>query len=334
MLLGVTSVALACAPPADHPPYSNSDKAADDDVIHNRGDETEPTDTTEPTGATVGTLREWAGPTIWTELERMMAAGSDGAVYVTDNARVFQVIDGVPTILLTPEALEIGDNDRIVGLTADDQSRIHVFIQNWNSNAEDRVFDAQGVAVSQRTVSTNAFIEMPTASTDGNIAYYLTSDGMFRSTGDSDEMFYDKAALGGDAATGCASLALLAGPERIYYMPGCNGSPVLSGATDGSAFGVLADGDMIDDDIDDNGGFVGFEGMANHPKGGLITNMEQALVWVKDDGTWDVLLTAPALGEAESGTFGFHSSPVATDDTNIYLLADNRIWIVEGLLTE
>lgn len=348
-LLGLSAIALGCAPQADHPPYTSSDKGEVDEVRgNNNDDETAPSATSEasgtsepsgatepsPPGLTIGTLSEWVGPTIWTNLQRMMVAGSDGAVYVTDGARVYQVIDGEPKALLSAEMLEIDTNDEVIGLSVDNQNQIHVFIEGFQVSGEERVFSAAGEPVSQRSVTTQNFMGMPTTSPEGNEAFYLTGYGLHRSVGDTDELFYDRAALGGDVDTTCASETLLVGPQHIYYMPGCNSSPLLMGTRDGSAFGKLKDDEPIDESVEQESGFITFQGITNHPNGGVIANMELRLVWVKDDGTWDVFVTTPSMDDDQFRTTGFHASPVATDGSNIYLLSDSRIWIVEGLLEQ
>ena len=372
ILLSV-GIACACAPKAERPPFTNSDEdfnggpvvpqfggpdaggvdgetmgaqtsegdsaatseGADDGTGGEASNSSDP-GTTAP-ASDVAELREFAGPTIWTNLERVIATSRSGQVYVTDFERVFQVVDGEPKILLSSEALALEESEELMGLAVDDTGNVHVFVQASNlSVAEDHIFDADGNPVEERPIAENTSLHYPTVSPEGDEVFYIESDGMHRSVDGTDELFLDAVALGGGSlGSSCGAEALTIGPEHIYYMPGCTGSPVYFGPRDGSSFGLLAEDEDIQEGVNgllEGDPSVGFSGMIAHPDGGVIMNMEQLLVWIHDDGSWQLLSTAPWLGEAVEGNGSvFLSAPVAIDQFNVYLLADNQVWIADGL---
>ena len=109
--------------------------------------------------------------------------------------------------------------------------------------------------------------------------------------------------------------------------------------------GLLAGGyfDLLAEVSDVEGGvnyivgmnhYHGFEGIAPHPFGGVVMNFEQLLVRVLDDGSWELYDTSPWPGLVRQEGSPFHGSPVAVDQSSAYLLAENQIWIAQGIFDQ
>jgi hypothetical protein len=365
-----SSVVSACAPEAKRPPYTNSDQeghtppaprpgepeidagetatgegsdgGTSGEVGGSEGSSSEGAVTTEP-DVTIDPnaplpdgftrLGRWAGGTEWSGLRRMIAASPAGEVYVSDGASVYKVVDGETTVFAELAELGYEDDYALPGIAVDGTGNVHVFVQPTGEPAVDHVLDSQGNAVEVTTVS-DTLIHYPTVSPEGDV-FFVDTEGVKSASSGSGFLIAGVDELGGAAATGCDAEALVVGPGRFFYLPGCEGSPIYFGFLDGSYNQLLVEISDVQTGVDHIVGenhYYGFEGIAPHPLGGVVLNFEQLLLRIHDNGSWELFSTAPWPGRALPEGSPFHSSPVAIDQANVYLLAGDDIWKVEGAL--
>lgn len=310
-VLAMSMVVVGCteSPPS---PYVDLGPRADGDVP------------AEDMGPGPARLEVLMGPTSWTNLVRSIGVSPDGRVYVTDGETVFRVMNGAVDSFLTAEDL----NGEVDAVTVDPDGNVHVLGATFNDTIQ--VVSPDGETITTHDTSEFIFPGYITALSSSH-AIFVSRDGLVSTNPAPPAVLYSDAAVGGSTIS-CASEAVAAAGERVYFLPGCNGTPVYGGLVDGSRMGILIDDEPIHDRYDNLGfnGFIGFNGIAAHPTDGIVANMEQLLVHIRDDGTFSEIRTTPRLYLEED--YDFHSAPIAVSATDIYLLADNTVFVVRDVL--
>lgn len=362
------SAVLACAPKAERPPFTDTDQegrtptrvtpgasradagetsSGDTSADGSTGSDGDSADTsTGPAGTVSDTssdsnvplpegftrLEEWTQAPDWSGLKRMIAASSAGEVYVSDGRIVYKVVGGEVTVFTEFAELGYEADYTLAGLAVEAVGKVHVFVQPDGQPAVDHVLDAQGNAVDVMAFA-NTTVSYATVSPQGDI-FFVDSEGVKRGTTGGGNLIAGVDDLGGAAATGCDAEALTVGAERFYYLPGCEGSAIYFGVHDGSYNRLLVEiNDVLGgvEHIVGENHYYGFEGIAAHPLGGVVLNFEQLLMRIHDNGSWELYSTEPWLGHALPSGSPFHSSPVAIDLVNAYLLAGDDVWKIEGV---
>lgn len=369
-VLVAASLGVACADPAERPPYTRTDReqqprpttpgpVRDDagvgsgetsgDAVTGSASSSDASGETSsdvaqgdssgevPVPAGFSSLRVWAEASLWTSLERMIAASATGEVYVSDGALVYQVVNGEPEVFLDTATLDYDEAFELPGIAVDETGAVHVFVQTASGLVADHLFDAEGNSVQVLPITTDARMRYPTVSRDGDEVYFVADDGLHQVVQGNDRIFVNLGDYGVDATDHCASEALAVGAENLYYLPGCDGSALYAGLLAGGYFDLLAEVSDVEGGVNYIVGmnhYHGFEGIAPHPFGGVVMNFEQLLVRVLDDGSWELYDTSPWPGLVRQEGSPFHGAPVAVDQSSAYLLAENQIWIAQGIFDQ
>jgi hypothetical protein len=274
-------------------------------------------------------LSEYVGPKIWTNLERATAVNSSDRLFVTDGQTVFAVDDGAPSIYLTIDdlkaatsagtevevgSLDVGPDDRLYVL---DTAANHILVSDAPHNATLLYGDLQG----KQTLGFPALIGVESPDRILMISHY---DGLSAITPGGVSLVYGEKAL--LDVEGCASEDLAVSPKgRLWYLPGCNGSPLLGGLSDGSGVGIISTNKSLGETY-----WWGFNGIARDPHGGVVANVTGAVYRFEDGGPAVKLAITPTPAEIASAAGEislFFNRPIEVGPSDaIYLIGPMTIY--------
>lgn len=262
-----------------------------------------------------------AGPGIWTDLIRAIAADDSGAVYVSDGQRVFRVVDGVPEVFLMPDELDPAGDPRIEDLTVDDAGNVAVLFR-WGMV---RFFSRDRSMIAEHDFTDFIFPGYIAARSPTDVVV-VSREGLVHVEGSvGPAVLYEEEDMGGSTIS-CAAEAVAMARDRVYYLPGCNGTPIYAGMRDGSSMEQLIDRHALEPML----GFVMFDGIAAHPSDGLVVLMDEGgLFQVRDDRTVTRL-----LGFSGPRDFRFHAAPLAVGGADVFTLGygEDAIYAFRGVL--
>ncbi|WP_148314160.1 hypothetical protein [Sorangium cellulosum] len=267
------------------------------------------------------TLSEYVGPQIWTQLTRTAAVDAADRLFVTDGQTVFVVEDGVPSIYLSPADLQPANADAgIISMDVGPDDRLYILdrgvpAQILVSRGPHDVSILHGDLSAARTFPALLAVESP-----DRIFVVSHYDGLFEVTPNGIDLLYGESAID---ASGCAAEDLAVSQDgRLFYLPGCNGSPLLSGLTDGSGVGILKHEDALDEYY-----FWMFGGIARNPPGGVMVNLVGTIYHIGTDGTATELNTTPTLNDVTADWIDFHARPIEVGPTgNVYVISTETIY--------
>jgi hypothetical protein len=272
------------------------------------------------------------GPGRWSFLLRTAAIDSHEQLFVTDGTNVYSISGGATSVYLS--------NKEIASVLGPQQ---YSAVQHIDVGPDDRLFlyltDVILVSSSHGEVSVHR--DLRQTGTFGWTFSVVNADQI---------LMVESLALETVTATGvsqlygsdvvsdganCAGQSIAAQPDGIFfYVPGCNGTPILRGKADGSGAGVLLRADQMKPRL-----IVDFfSSVARRPSGGFLVSTEswqpwsQALVQFDEAGNWFEITTHPSMTEYAQriGTSQtFHGRPVLMGPSGaIYAVAQTGVYWV------
>lgn len=261
----------------------------------------------------------YVGPAIWTVLTRATAIDAD-RLFVTDGQNVFVVEDGVPSVYLSLSDLSaVSDYPHVASMDVGPDGRLYILVyfpyQILVSDAP-HVFSIHRDDLS----AAEAYPALMGVETADRIMVVSHNHGMYEVTPGGVSLLYDDGAI---QTQNCEAEDLALSQDGwLYYLPGCNGSPVLSGKTDGSGVGELEDPDDLGEYDRWN-----FGGIARNPPGGVMVNLVGTLYHLAVDGSATELDTTPALENLGPNRFYFHARPIEVGASgNVYVITADVIY--------
>ena len=244
-----------------------------------------------------------------------------GRLFVTDGQTVFVIKDGVPSIYLSLADLQSTSADPVV-TSMDVGPDCLLYILDGGL--------AENILVSKGPHDVSLLYDDLTAASTFPARIAVESpdrifvlshyDGLFEVTPNGINLLYGKSAI--DAGNCAAEDLAVSQDGRLFYLPGCNGSPVLSGKTDGSGVGILKNVDDLNEYY-----FWMFSGIARNPPGGVMVNLVGTIYHLGTDGTATELNTTPTLEKIEPDWITFHARPIEVGPTgNVYIIAAETIY--------
>lgn len=270
-----------------------------------------------------------AGPSIWTYLRRTIAVDSLDQVYVTSGSTIFRVKDKVPAIFLNAATIKAATGSsaapdiRSIDVGPDDNL---YFLEGTSGKI--LVSDQQGqVRIHRDLRGIPGFPQRIGVIDADSILLINLYDGLYLVKGSGNSLLYDKSlVLGG---TNCATEDLAADADGSFsYMPGCNGSPMVGGKSDGSGVGILLTNSI-------NVGLTNwwnFSGVGKDPEGGFIANVSGSrILRITAQGQYEIIHTDPELDVLartfEESDMAFYYGAIAKGSTgNIYLLSSTSLY--------
>jgi hypothetical protein len=287
-----------------------------------------PTDGSTPT---TRTLTEWVGPTIWTSLIRAGAVDESERVYVSDGTNVYRVVDGKPEIYLSSAdvkaALGSGLDPDTLRVDTDGKGTLYLF----DRSAAGTILSSTAphdVKQVRKFTSVGAGPTFPDwmQHVDADKLAFIAREGLYLSDSSGLKLVYDAKQVGGSPIDCAAEYLATTRDSFAFYLPGCNGSPLLGGKLDGSGFGELSTIDkvkFIHKDISN------FEGIGRDRSGGIVANMQHALVSFDKTGKPTALPTSPSLDDyqkASTETDFFYLRPVVMGPSGaVYVIGQKTI---------
>lgn len=270
-----------------------------------------------------------SGPTIWTYLRRTLAVDSLDQVYVTSGSTIFRVKDKQPVIFLNAATIKTATgssadpNIRSIDVGPDDNL---YFLEGTSGKI--LVSDQQGqVRIHRDLQGIPGFPWRIGVINADSILLINLYDGLYMVKGSGNSLLYDKSlVLGG---TNCGTEDLAADADGSFsYLPGCNGSPMVGGKSDGSGVGILLTNSIS----------VGltswwnFSGVSKDPAGGFIANVSGSrILRATTLGQYEIIHTDPELDvlaiTSEGNSMAFYYGAIAKGSTgNIYLLSSTSLY--------
>jgi hypothetical protein len=284
-----------------------------------------------------------SAPWYATQATQGIAADASGKVYVADYGNVYMV-DGatVSTYLTAAEAADPGASSPEFGdLDIGPDGQLYV-VASWFSSPEGTRL---GVMRSSQPHQATWWVNLaPTLSNvrkmaviDDGLIGVVSGTGYWTFTSTDGTQVYDQSAV---QTCGGACEDLAAARSGVFlFQPGCNGSPILRGQSDGSGVGILYAASLLQPSTisADN-----FNCVARDPAGGFYfiaedsTNNSPRLYHVTEDAQGatglDWIETAPSFAEAShqrSNVFGFEfCSLAAAPDGTVYFQSYAQLWKV------
>jgi hypothetical protein len=162
----------------------------------------------------------------------------------------------------------------------------------------------------------------------------IDDNGLHRVNAAGETLVYSLDALMGGSS--CSSQELTAQPDgTFFYMPGCNGSPLIKGKADGSGAGVLLKSDLTPRFYADN-----FNGIGRSPcGGGFVLSVEnnagswnEGLIQSDLNGNWSPITTTPTMLDYANmlGDYTtFHSRPIQVGPSGaLYVVSADSVYRV------
>ncbi len=262
-------------------------------------------------------LEHWVGPQIWSGLTRSTAVDLQDRVYVTDGAAIFVVDDGVPSMYLSHNELTAFDDDaEVIDMDVGPDGNLYILLGDFSpsilvsSAPHSAAVHIDGVA--DPYSASRMAVESP-----DRILLVTTFDGMLAVSAGGVTSIYPDEALGG---SGCLGEDVAASQDGyVYYLPGCNGTPVLGGKSDGSGLGILGDPDDLGEYY-----FWMFGGLARNPPGGTVVNLVGTIYHFTIDGVATEVNTTPTLENITDDEGVFHVAPIEVGPSG-------AIYVITGL---
>ena len=281
------------------------------------------------------TFEKLAGPTIWTNLKRTLAVDSQDQVYVTSGSTIFRVNGSGPTIYLSATALATA-----IGGGADASS---LNITSIDTGPDDKLYilermyrkilvsDGLGSVTVHRDISNiPGFPQLIGVIDYDNILLINLYDGLWFVKGSGNSLLYDDTLVLGGTDCGTEDFAVRY-DGYFGYLPGCNGSPMVGGKSDGSGVGTLLT-NAVDVGL---GSFYNFSAIGRNATGGYVISIDGARIGhVTTAGQLELIHTQPELDVLAQvmgeGTFGFYYSSIAEGPTgNIYVLSPTTLYVAK-----
>ena len=274
-----------------------------------------------------------SGPVIWTYLRRTIAVDSLDQVYVTSGSTIFRIKNKQPEIFLNAatikaitgsssdidiKSIDIGPDDNLYFLEANSRK---IFVS-----------DQQGHVQVHRDLSgLPGFPQLIGVIDADTILLMNLYDGLYMVKGIGNTLLYDKSlVLGG---TNCGTEDLAVGADGSFtYLPGCNGSPMLAGKSDGSGVGIL----LTNSISVGLGGWWNFSSVSTDNAGGFIAIIASVnssrILRTNSQGQNEIIYTDPeldVLARTSEGTdMAFYYSPIAVGKTgNIYIISSTALYV-------
>ena len=281
-------------------------------------------------GPDLASTRTWSiynGPdTSWTRLINSAAVDSQENLYVSDGQSIFVVRAGVVSVYLSQAT--IGATSAIQSLDVAPDDTLYFLAGNaiYHATAPEQVALQHQVTAAQ--------VVMWLGVVDDNQALVLDyyEAGLEKIVGATETLLYNGTTIPG--ATDCSSQSLAVQRDGVFfYLPGCNGSPLLKGNSDGSGAGVLLQSELSPRLVADN-----FNSVTRDPAGGFVLSVENnagtwnnALIHCDENGNWFEIVTSPPMGTYVGSIiddiFEFHSRPVAVGPSGaIYVVGIHSIY--------
>jgi hypothetical protein len=271
-----------------------------------------------------------------TQATQGIAVDSRGRVYVGDHDNVFMVeADAVTTHLTATEAggtgfgdFDIDSDDRLYIVTVGRTPGLGVSVVR--SSQPHQIDPWIDLSPTLTDASKLAVID------DGTIAV-ISRAGFWTFTDAGGAQIYSQSQMVG--SSGCATQDLAAAPSGVFlYQPGCNGSPLLRGHSDGTGVGILYNTSFGQPSEISASNFLC---VARDPSGGFYVVVDgigetPRLYHVAEDAqgtsglTW--IDTTPSFAQAKaraSSVFGFrYCSLAAARDGTVYFQSYAQLWKV------
>jgi hypothetical protein len=270
------------------------------------------------------TISRWLPPDMWDAMSSTVAVDSAGLVYLSDLKSIY-VADTAGVRVLYPAsqlAQDIGTADYTVGkidFSAD--GRLFAVIDITTPTPTSALYAADGQGHLRLFRDFKSFWpNRPTIAVVSADAVLVPFDKLYCVTSAAMAPLFGARSTQTPPVTNwddynCSgrTIATEAGGSFFYFLPGCTGSPLVGGRSDGSGLSVIwnlqATGDFPT---------LGLWTIGRAPHGGVIANLEKALYYV-DDATHMRLNVTPAM------EFTFSVLAVGPNDT-IYILDGTGVY--------
>jgi hypothetical protein len=270
------------------------------------------------------------GPTMWTQLINSAAVDSRERIYVSDGENVYAVDGGNPSLYLSQaDLMVVGGNlpPRIQSLDVGPDGRLYLLV-----GSSLVVSTASHQAAVQRDLSSLIAMWIGVVDNDNVLVLDYPDAGIYRVTASAVTLLYSGAQVQG--ASDCSSQSLAAQRDGVFaYLPGCNGSPLISGKLDGSGIGILLMSELSPRFYADN-----FNSVTRSPSGGFVLSVEnnagtwnEGLIKIDEKGNWSPIDTQPPTWDYVQSVGGdvytMHSRPVlAGPGGAIYIVSPDSIY--------
>jgi hypothetical protein len=264
---------------------------------------------------------------LWKGLVHTSAIDSAGRLFVSDGQVVYVIKDGLPSIYLTYAELKIAANDdlpSVVSLDVGPDDRLYILDGSFPYN----ILVSQGphdVAL-HLTVDADNLDWPPSIGVESPNRILLVNGtgGLYEITPASTKLVYKQATFQGGTTCAYQDFAVSQDGD-FYYLPGCNGSPLLGGKTDGSGIAFIQAVNDLEGTY-----FWGFGGVARHPKGGAVANLAEAAYYFDKSGAPTKLSMTPSMDTIKSTGMDvslFRGRPIEVGSAGeIYLIGADRIY--------
>ena len=275
------------------------------------------------------TLTEYVSlpQTLWKSLGHAAALDSTGRLFVSDGKVVYAIKDGVPSIYLTYAELKIAASDELPSIESLDvgpDDRLYIL----NGGGPYNILVSHGPHDAALHVTVGAgILQWPPSigvETPDRILIVNGTGGLYAITPGGTKLVYKESTFQG--GTSCAYQDFTVSQDgELYYLPGCNGSPLLGGKTDGSGIDFVKEVGELQPNA-----FWPFSGVAHHPQGGVVANLGEAAYYFDKSGNPTQLSMTPPMFTIET-TGGdeplFRGGLIEVDlDGVIYLIGADRIY--------
>ena len=244
-------------------------------------------------------LSHWQGPALWTYLASTAAIDSAERVYVTDAKSIF-VADttGVRTAYSASQlSLDFGTADYVISkidMSPDD--RLFVLVDLSQSSFTTTLFASDGQGHLRTFADFKSFWpNLPVISAVSSDYVLAPFDSLYCVTSN---VVAPLPALGTNywGSYGCADRAITNEPSgSFYFLPGCNGSPLLGGSVNGAAVSVLSNLSDLGENY-----FLNFSSVARAPHGGSIVSLDAVFYYFDQTKTHIRLSTSPSIAEVRA----------------------------------
>ncbi|MFS8065548.1 MAG: hypothetical protein ACMG6S_04165, partial [Byssovorax sp.] len=274
-------------------------------------------------------LKEYVGLSkmLWKGLGHASAVDSTGRLFVSDGDVVYAIKDGVPSIYLSHAELHSAsgnDDPGVASLDVGPDDRLYILDSYYPYN----ILVSQGPHdVAFHLAVDNDALNWPEhigAESSGRILLVTSNGGLYEITSEGTNQLYTDAAFEGALGCGVHDFAVSQDGD-FYYIPNCNGSPLLGGATDGSGVDTVAKLKDLNEYY-----FWSFGGVARHPEGGAMVNLTGTAYYFDKLGQATELSMKPSMNTIKATSLEFplfHDCPIEVGPSGeIYLIGGDRIY--------